>query len=206
MSSISPTLDTPVLGVLARARMEMTTSDVNRALGTRHHGATLIRVLRRLTDSGIVSARKAGRTWLWELNEQHVAADGLIALAKMRETTLDRIEDQIDRWHYPVEHAAVYGSFARNNGNTDIDIDIFIVYADDIYEPAEDADQSVRLGLAIAKWTGNRGEILAVTASELAEMVAKKDPLIGSFRTDAIALTDSFSFRRALNGLSLASR
>jgi predicted nucleotidyltransferase len=138
---------------------------------------------------GIVSADEHPNATLYLLNRDHVAADAVVALTRLRSMIIDRITEALSRWSPEPLHASLFGSFARGEATTTSDIDILVVIG-----PADAADQDARaaqidqLSADVLRWTGNRGHIVDPTLDILATMIAADDPLLTSWRADHIHL------------------
>jgi hypothetical protein len=141
------------------------------------------RVLVRLVAQGIVLGDEHPNATLPLLNRDHVAADAIVALTRLRTTMIEALST----WSPEPMHASLFGSFARGEATTASDIDILVVIA-----PAGAADQDARatqidqLAADILRWTGNHGHIVDPTSDILAAMTAADDPLVASWRTDHI--------------------
>ena len=142
--------------------------------------------------AGIVSAEQYPSATLYLLNRDHVAAEAIVALTRLRTPIIERITDALSRWSPEPVHASLFGSFARGEATTTSDIDILVVIG-----PAGAADQDARaahiehLAADVLRWTGNRGHIVDPTPDTLAAMIAADDPLLVSWRADHIHLMGS---------------
>ena len=78
----------------------------------------------------------------------------------------------------------LYGSFARHDAGPDSDIDLLVVWKDEIDEAhaAELLDEAVT---RIERLTGNGAQIIAMTGAELDGLMERRDPLIDSLRETA---------------------
>jgi hypothetical protein len=78
--------------------------------------------LERLTAQGIVHRQPAGRAYLHTLNRDHVAAPAVVLLADLRSELLRRLRYPFQRWDPPAVHASMFGSAARADAESDIDL------------------------------------------------------------------------------------
>ena len=188
LAVVTPTLDAAVLHALAATTARASGAQVHRMAGTGSPDGVR-RVLTRLAAQGIVLTEVHPNATLYLLNRDHVAAEAIVALTRMRTTIIDRITDALSHWSPEPVHASLFGSFARGEATTASDIDILVVIG-----PAGTADQDARatqidqLSSDVLRWTGNRGHIVDPTADILSAMIAAEDPLLASWRADHIHL------------------
>ena len=188
LAVVTPTLDAAVLHALAATTARASGAQVHRMAGTGSPDGVR-RVLTRLAAQGIVLAEEHPNATLYLLNRDHVAADAVVALTRLRTTIIDRITDALSHWSPEPVHASLFGSFARGEATTASDIDIVVVIG-----PAGAADQDARaaqidqLTADVLRWTGNRGHIVDPTPDILTAMIAAEDPLLASWRADHIHL------------------
>ena len=189
LAVVTPTLDAAVLHALAATTARASGAQVHRMAGTGSPDGVR-RVLTRLVAQGIALAEEHPNATLYLLNRDHVAADAIVALTRVRTTIIDRITEALSHWSPEPVHASLFGSFARGEATTTSDIDILVVVG-----PAGAADQDGRvaqidqLSADILRWTGNRGHIVDPTPDILSAMIAAEDPLLASWRADHVHLT-----------------
>jgi predicted nucleotidyltransferase len=188
LAVVTPTLDAAVLHALAATTARASGARVHQMAGTGSPDGVR-RVLTRLVAQGIVLADEHPNATLYLLNRDHVAADAIVALTRLRTAIIDRITNALSCWSSEPVHASLFGSFARGEATTTSDIDILVVTG-----PAGAPDQDARaaqieqLSADILRWTGNRGHIVDPTPDTLAAMIAADDPLLVSWRADHIHL------------------
>jgi len=161
---ITPTLDGDVLAVLSLAEASFTVGELEGMLPA--SGPGIRRVLRRLVGQGIVSAKEHGYVTTYELNREHLAAQPIIDIARLRTRFLDKLEAALSAWAIPPKYAAVFGSAARGQMTVSSDIDILLIRPDGCDEDLWD-EQVLELTQRVARWTGNDARTLQYTASEL---------------------------------------
>ncbi|MGY6658825.1 nucleotidyltransferase domain-containing protein [Amycolatopsis sp. TRM77291] len=165
--TVTPTLDGDVLAVLAGHDGIFTTGQLHRLLA-RHSEEGIRKVLRRLVKQGVVESDRVGNAFTYRLNRDHLAAEHIIALAQLRKTLLERIEDRLESWQVPPVYAAVFGSVARGEATEGSDVDLLLIRPDDA-----DADrwetQVDELAVEVTRWTGNDTRPLEFAEAELAE-------------------------------------
>jgi hypothetical protein len=188
-TAICPTLDTEVLTVLAGTTRPLTGREVARLTGRTSHGGVLD-VLNRLTEHGLVDRQEAGRALLFTLNHEHLAAPAVDVLAGMRTELFERMRRAVAAWEIAPIHVSVFGSTARGDGNTESDIDLFIVRPGAIEQDDTGWRAQVdELAGQIQRWTGNHAGIAEASADELAELHSTQPPIVAELRSDTIVLS-----------------
>jgi predicted nucleotidyltransferase len=186
LAVLTPTLDAAVLQALAATTGWASGAHVHRLSGTGSDDGVR-RVLARLVDQGIVLADQHSHATLYLLNRDHVAADAIVRLTRLRGVIIDRIKGALERWSPAPVHAALFGSFARGEATAHSDIDLLVVT-----EPGANPDVTAaavdQLAVDIRKWTGNNAHIVDRNLEELAAMITADDPLVASWRADHLDL------------------
>lgn len=183
-----PTVDSSVLAVLAGSRKPRTGRAVAEQ-ANRSQRATKL-VLDRLVDHGLVLREEVGRSHVYTLNPEHLAAAPILQLANLRFALFERLRKTVALWHPQPLHASVFGSAARGDGGLDSDVDIFLVRPADVGE--EDDEQWRRqvesLADAVFRWTGNHAGIAEVSAQDLERFRHDQPAIVGSLRADAVGI------------------
>lgn len=125
--AVTPTLDGPVLAVLAAAGKPLTVGQVAHE-AARGSEIGIRRSLARLVEQGLVRVTLIGRNQVHELNREHVAADVAVLLADLRNTLWERFRAEFKAWKVRPLYACVFGSAARGDGDEASDIDLFLVH------------------------------------------------------------------------------
>jgi predicted nucleotidyltransferase len=125
--SVMPTLDGPVLAVLAAAGRPLTVGQVARE-AVRGSEIGIRRSLARLVEQGIVRATLMGRNQVHELNREHIAADIAVQLSELRNRLWGNFRSEFKGWKVKPLYASVFGSTARGDGDESSDIDLFLVH------------------------------------------------------------------------------
>jgi len=172
--SVIPSLHGPVLGALVRTSTPLRLTDVHAHVGDASV-AGVRKVLLGLVVEGLVHEVPGG----YVLNREHVAIDGLVALACLHGALVERIRSWLKRRDEPVVAAGLFGSAARRDGGTDSDIDLVIIVRKG---PADGLADD--LAEALERWTGNRGHVQGLTAAEHARLIQEAPPLVASWETD----------------------
>jgi DNA-binding transcriptional ArsR family regulator len=185
-AAVAPTLDGPVLAVLASTNRPLAAREVARLVRRGSWGGVR-KVLVRLAGHGIVSVQEAGSVTLYTLNRQHLAAPAVGLLVGLREELVRRLSEVIPSWSVAPVHVSLFGSAARGDGDVTSDIDLFVVRPravdqDDVTWRAQ-VDQ---LATDVLAWTGNRAGISEVGERELPTV--RRSDTGESIRTEGITL------------------
>jgi nucleotidyltransferase-like protein len=180
--------DGRVLSVLAGTTKPLGGREVARLAGVSQNGAW--RALRRLVDQGVVIEQPAGgRSMLYTLNRDHLAAEPIIALTRLRSILFERLRQHLAAWEVQPIHASIFGSAARGDGDTGSDIDILIVRPRDMAEEDERwRSQIDSLAAVIHSWTGNHAGIAEISERDLARLRRERPPVIENVDADGITL------------------
>lgn len=125
--AITPTLDGPVLAVLARVGHPLTSGGVAEQ-SVRGSEIGIRRCLSRLVDEGVVIQRQMGRNRVYEINRDHVAYDAIQRMANLRIEVWSRMRTRLQKWRPRPLAGVVFGSAARGDGNEVSDIDLLLVH------------------------------------------------------------------------------
>lgn len=184
LATVTPTLDGDVLAVLAQHEVTFTAGQLHRILD-RYSEEGIRKVLLRLARQGIVHSTRIGRTYAFQLNRDHLAADPIIQLARLAQRLLQQIEKSVESWELRPQYAAIFGSAARGTMTEESDIDILLVRADDAPIDIWDAQVSA-LASDVSIWTGNDVRPLEYTVSEL--IAARNDLVIRDVMKDGLTV------------------
>lgn len=189
ISSVIPSAHGAVLAVLARTGEPLSGRRVAALTDGRVGQRRVNDVLGELAGAGIVRREHHPPAKLYVLNREHVAAEGIIALASQWESLLHRIREELAGWQPPPLSACLFGSAARGQAGPDSDLDILLVPVPDRGRPEPQWQEQVdRLTELIRAWSGNACDVLELSTDDLAAAVARNDRLPRDLRADAIAL------------------
>ena len=195
MQSVIPSANGAVLSVLARTDEPLSGHRVAELTRPRFAQTRVNAVLQKLAESGIVLRESRPPANLYRLNKDHVAAEGILALAGMWATLLSRIRAELANWSVPPEAAWLFGSAARREATADSDIDLLVVAPAGAMQSEETFTvwqlQTDALAENIRAWTGNSCEVLEMDATELDAAVDRDDRLVRELREQAIVLADA---------------
>lgn len=188
LAVVTPTVDGDVLAVLAGAEAAFTGREVHRLVG-QYSEAGVRKVLTRLVEQGIVHVERAGPSYLYQLNRDHLAAAHIVAIAGLRAELLVRLRNRIGGWDPPAVYAALFGSAARGDMRADSDIDLLLVRPDAV-DPDDDrwATQVLQLTGDVARWTGNDTRPLEYGDTEARRALRRGEPVLEAARAEGILL------------------
>jgi predicted nucleotidyltransferase len=211
--SITPTLDGPVLAVLARSGRPLTVGEVA-AETVRGSEIGVRRCLARLVDQGLVQATEMGRNRVHELNREHIAAPIATTMADLRIELWRRMRKELNGWKPKPLYACAFGSAARGDGDVDSDVDVLLVHppfpgeakparkthgidavaalmtAPMVASPAEAARWSQhidKLRAHVLLWSGNPLQVVDLSFAEWVDR-SRNTALIADIERDAIDL------------------
>ncbi|WP_410786072.1 nucleotidyltransferase domain-containing protein [Kribbella sp. C-35] len=187
ISTVIPTLDGPVLAVLARTSKPLTGRKVHQLAATGSETGTR-NVLRRLASTGLVTASEVGSAVQYALNREHLAAAAVLELTALRQRLFQQIGEVIEQWSQQPVHASVFGSTARGDGDLRSDVDLLLVHQFTDDPPDNWAADVDALGDQVFAWTGNHLQIYELSESELADHLRVGEPIVDDWLRDAFAV------------------
>ena len=186
-TAISSSVDADVLVVLAGSTKPRSGRELARRAGRSNTGVQ--HVLDRLVEHGLVHREEVGRTFLYELNRDHLLAPTVEQMAGARAELIRRLRKVIGVWEPAPVHASLFGSAARGDGDTSSDIDLLIVRPADLDpEDANWRDQLDELADSVRRWTGNNAGIAEVSEGELPRLRKDRPPVVEEVSEDAVDL------------------
>ncbi len=186
-TAISTGVDADVLVVLAGSTKPRSGRELARRAGRSNTGVQ--HVLDRLVEHGLVNREEVGRTFLYELNRDHLLAPTVEQMAGARTELTRRLRDAIGAWEVSPVHASLFGSAARGDGDTNSDIDLLIVRPADVDpDDATWRDQLDGLADQVRRWTGNNTGVAEVSEGELPRLRKDRPPIVKEVSEDAVDL------------------
>jgi len=186
LRSVVPTLDGPVVAVLAATTAPLSLAEVHRRAGGGSKSGVR-RVLLRLVAEGLVHEVPGG----YRLNRDHVAAPAVELLANLHGELVARIRDDVGTWSPAPRLVGLFGSAARRDGDASSDIDLLVVSDD------PNADDVDRLRARIEAWTGNTAQVLALTPADVRRLRRAKEPIVAVWERELAVISGE---RQALKG------
>ncbi len=186
-AAISASVDADVLVVLAGSTVPRSGRELARRAGRSNTGVQ--HVLNRLVGHGLVGRQEVGRTFLYELNREHLLAPAVAQMADARAALIRRLRKAIGAWEPAPVHASLFGSAARGDGDTGSDIDLLVVRPSDL-DPEDAAwrGQLDELADSVRRWTGNSAGIAEVSEDDLPRLRRDRPPLVEEISEDAVDL------------------
>jgi hypothetical protein len=186
--AVLPTLDGPVLEVLARTTRLLSGREVHRLAGIGSAAGVRL-ALMRLTEQGVVHVEERSSAVYYRANRDHLAWPAVEMLAHLRRMLIDRLRERLRSWPLQPVHASLFGSAARGDGSTGSDIDLLSIRPDGVDEDDSPwAEQIDHLRHEVQAWTGNSCQVFQIDLPRLGEHVRAGDPLVDEWRRDAITV------------------
>lgn len=199
VQSVAPGAHAAVLGVLVRTDTPLSGSRIAALTRPAFTARRVNQVLGDLFEAGLVTRQSAPPSYQYQLNRDHVAAEGLIALDAMWATLMARMKADISSWDVPPVAAWLFGSAARGEASVNSDIDVLLVVPgggptaevlgglSTVQEEAWER-QTRTFADKVRAWSGNACELLELSAAELAAAADRDDRLVRELRSDAVVL------------------
>ena len=189
ISTVVPSLDGPVLQVLAQAEDGLSGRQIHKLAGSGSVAGVRL-VLQRLAATGLVHVDDLGNSLLYRLNRKHLVAPIVEQLANLRSTLIARLADEISGWRIPPVHTSVYGAVARGDGDLDSDVDLLLIRPDQHeFEDVLWEDQVGRLMQTVVDLTGNPAHVFELSQTEFSDHLATEDPILNDWMQPSIQLT-----------------
>jgi predicted nucleotidyltransferase/biotin operon repressor len=184
-SGISPTIDTQLLVALAGSLEPRSGRELARAIRRSRTGVQ--HVLNRLVEEGLVEQRRAGQAFLYVFNYDHLLASAVQAMADVRVELVRRLRENVDFWKIKPLHLSLFGSAARGDGDSESDIDLFLIRPDGVEEEDEVwRSQVEHLKERVDRWTGNRAVTVELPEKKMTALRRRRPPALRELDADAI--------------------
>ncbi|GAA0574160.1 hypothetical protein HPO96_16910 [Kribbella sandramycini] len=188
ISTVVPSLDGPVLQVLARAEDGLSGRQIHKLAGQGSVAGVRL-VLQRLAATGLVHVDDAGNSLLYTLNRHHLAAPVVEFLADLRGALAGRLAAELNGWLIQPVHASLYGAVARAEGDLESDVDILLIRADDVAagDPTWE-QQAAALMQTVVDLTGNPAHVFELSQAELAGHLTTSEAILNDWMDPSIQL------------------
>jgi predicted nucleotidyltransferase len=122
---------------------------------------------------------------LYSLNRQHLAAEPVIALTRLRDTLVQRLRDRLDTWAVPARYAALFGSAVRGDMRANSDLDLLLVRPSGLDQDDERWHQQLsELSADASAWTGNDARIFEYAEAK----VGPDEPVLAAIADEGLRL------------------
>ncbi|MFD7153416.1 hypothetical protein ACFV9C_02390 [Kribbella sp. NPDC059898] len=188
ISTVVPSLDGPVLLVLAAAEEGLSGRQIHKLAGSGSVAGVRL-VLQRLAATGLVHGDDFGSSLLYRLNRKHLLAPIVEQLANLRGTLTTHLAAELTSWHLPPVHASLYGAIARADGDLDSDVDLLLIRPD--HHAADDTlwtAQVSHLMQTVVDLTGNAAHVFELSRSELSAHLSNT-PILNDWTHPNLHLT-----------------
>ncbi len=175
---LTPTLDGPVLRVLARTTQPMTRQQVADLVGEASESGAR-KVLRRLAEQGLVVEQRIGTQYTYVANREHILWPAVEVVMSAAEQLDTKIRTHVEAWQVLALSVELFGSVAAGTSTAESDVDL-MVYRPHLADDEVDIwdAQVTELRMAVERWTGNQCEILEIDPPRLVEMTADDEPIL----------------------------
>lgn len=186
LASFMNGLDAVALRVVARAGSELTGRQIARLAGTGTPANVRLSLL-RLADIGLVISVPAPHATMYSANRSHILWPAVEIAMNARQELNKRVAAFADASAPEGVTVALYGSVARGDSTKMSDVDLLVVFPDEV--ALDDRDEFVT-GLRdnVQLWTGNDAQIYDLTESSLAKQKEDGDPIVDSWASEGIVV------------------
>lgn len=170
---ITTGIEGDLLAILSQVDVGFTTGQLQRMVDDRMwkrpKSLPVIReTLERLTMQGIVTKHTESTVPVYRFNADHLVAEHVAAIGRLRTLLLDRLTVATEKWGSPPVYGALFGSAARGQMRPDSDIDLLLVQRDGTDDDLWHG-QIFELKASAERWTGNPCNVLAFTEAEASD-------------------------------------
>lgn len=192
--SIIPSLEGEVFRVLARTVTPLSGSRIAELADSGSNAGIRV-ALNRMLEHGTITASSAGSAILYTANRDHVLWSAIEASVRAADGTFDNLTERIsalarrraEARREPGVTISIYGSVARGDSTLQSDIDMVVLFpAPDLTDVDEGLIDDLRVW--VPRWTGNSCNIYALSRERLSELVATGDPIVDSWRSEAVTV------------------
>jgi hypothetical protein len=189
LSSLIPSLASPVLEVLAHTTRPLTGREVQRLLPRDASQQGVQNVLDDLAAHGLVVQVTAGTSVLNTLNRDHILAPFIVRIAGLREELLAGLAGMVTEEAPWAPRAILFGSLARGEADEHSDIDLLVVRDDTT--PDHDMPPEEDIAARVHRLTGNACNILHYTTTEFLALSDRAPDLHDAISAEGIDLLAS---------------
>lgn len=188
LSVVTPTLDAWVLRALVQTTRPLSGRQIARLVEQGSLGGVQ-KALARLVEQGIVLADAHPSATFFTFNRDHLAAKPVIELAQLGTALVGRLKTFIQSWEIQPQHAYLFGSAARQDGDIYSDVDILLIHAQSSMQRGDVWSLQVdNLATKIRLWTGNEAGIQDLSLGDLDRMQVNNEAVLVSWNREGILL------------------
>lgn len=169
LAALFPGPHADVLTVLAGTTRPLTGRAVARLVGDRASLRTVQKALADLERQGLVHRDVVGRSYLFAMNREHLAAAAVLDILAPRERLLDRAGEIARSCDPPPLATWLFGSLARLDGRDESDIDIVLLCEPATRARSEWTTSVDRIARSLESLTGAPAEVVEYEREEFAE-------------------------------------
>lgn len=188
IAAVSPSLTGYVLEVLAGTTRPLTGRQITRLLRKEpgsHRGVQL--VLDALAEQGVVRRLEAGTTILNALNPDHILTPLIRELAEVKWRIIPAIGDIVREEAPKAQRVILFGSVARGEADEHSDVDLLIVWPDDVEDPVR-SECSAVISRRVKALLGNQCNVLHYSVDEYSSLETDAPALAENLEKDGIDL------------------
>ncbi len=172
-----------VLRALARLDEPMSGRQIASLAGEQSHSTTQ-RILHRYRRIGLVEATQLSSATLYRLNREHVLWGPLREMLDAAAAVDRQIADLVAGEFGDSARVAAFGSVAAGTSRPDSDYDVLLVVGDDV--PAGERERvATTVADLIERLTGNDGQVIDVSESELRDLELHGAPIVAEWKQHA---------------------
>lgn len=187
IKSVLPGAYSDVLVVLARTRNSLTGRQIAALTDGAVSQPRVNAILNELSTAGVVDMEIKGRSHLYTMNRDHLAADAIEQLASMRSRMIDAMAQLVSEWVVGAVSVWLFGSAARGDGSTASDIDLLVIRPSGVDELSDRWESQIHeLEDRVSRWTGNDCRVIQYSPDEIDEL---DDPLLATIREEGLRIT-----------------
>lgn len=174
-----------MLEVLAHSAKPLSGRTVHRLVHPPASPQGVQNALDELARSGLVIQERVGRAVVNTLNREHILAPLIQEAARLREVVLRKVTDIVQQEAPRATSAVLFGSVARGDDTNESDIDLLIVWPDEVCVDERDVTE---LSERVRALTGNACEPFSMSETEFAQIDVVASELATRLRADGISL------------------
>ncbi len=187
VEAVIPGAQGRILAVLAETTAELNLRTIARLSGV--SVAQVSRSLPALVELGMVERREVPPSALFRLLEEHVASQAVLALARARQTVLEKLGQAALELSTPPISLILFGSFARGEAGPDSDLDLVVVRPASVGEDDDEWTSGIeRWRQSARRLTGNPVEVVDVGERDASRLLRSRKPLWAGVARDGIVL------------------